>query len=237
MGSVRHKAHVVNKEQMAKPTNIAALLAAGQNPSESVVINDTEEQDLPAPPVPTVVPQATSLDQNAVTLLLQYLIAKEGRELAESQKQDERRKAIQKQRDRNAKDQDTKILLKQARCKHLKGGKKGPKTQNKDYAVYQHRFIDSTVYIRCRICGMRWYSTDTRDYLMRNGHKISNHTHIGWYEAVAMTDASTDTSSASEWLTNVNPQSAGSYRDAAGLEIQPRITDMDTGQPAEGVIL
>ncbi len=223
---------------MPKPTSIAAMLAAGQNPTEqAVAVNDTEEQVLPIPPVPAVIPQAPQLDQNAVTLLLQYLIAKEGRELAETQKQDERRKNIEKQRARNSKDQDTKVLLKQARCKHLKGGKRGPKTQNKDYAVYQHRFIDFSTYIRCRICGMRWYPNDTRDYLVRNGHKISNHTHIGWFEAVGMTDASTDTLSASEALPNVSPQAAGNYRDAAGLEIQPRVIDMDTGEPAEGVVL
>ncbi len=223
---------------MPKPTSIAAMLAAGQNPTEqAVAVNDTEEQVLPIPPVPAVIPQAPQLDQNAVTLLLQYLIAKEGRELAETQKQDERRKNIEKQRARNSKDQDTKVLLKQARCKHLKGGKRGPKTQNKDYAVYQHRFIDFSTYIRCRICGMRWYPNDTRDYLMRNGHKISNHTHIGWAEAVGMTDASTDTQSTSESLPNVSPQVAGNYRDAAGLEIQPRVIDMDTGEPAEGVVL
>ncbi len=223
---------------MPKPTSIAAMLAAGQNPTEqAVAVNDTEEQVLPIPPVPAVIPQAPQLDQNAVTLLLQYLIAKEGRELAETQKQDERRKNIEKQRARNSKDQDTKVLLKQARCKHLKGGKRGPKTQNKDYAVYQHRFIDFSTYIRCRICGVRWYPNDTRDYLVRNGHKISNHTHIGWFEAVGMTDASTDTLSASEALPNVSPQAAGNYRDAAGLEIQPRVIDMDTGEPAEGVVL
>lgn len=182
----------------------------------------------------------TAFDQNALGQLLKYLILKEGREAAASEQAEERRKTIQRQRDRNSKDQDSKILLKQARCKHLKGGKKGPKTQNKDYAVYQHRFIAFTTYIRCRICGMKWFPKDTAEYLVRednNGkeRKISNHTHKGWRDAVDMCDASTDTQSASESIPNAAPNATN--LDAAGLEFQNRFVDKETGEAIEGVVL
>ena len=184
------------------------------------------ETDAPIPATAPVAPQLTAgLDNNLLSQFVALLLAKEGREAAESQLKLDRMKAIQKQRDRNAKDQDSKLLLKQARCKHLKGGKRGPKTQNKDYAVYQHRFITFVEYIRCRICGMRWFPEDTADYLKRNGKKISNHTKIGWREAVAMTDASTDTASASEALPNISPTASANYRDAAGLPVTPRFVD------------
>lgn len=199
-------------------------------------------QHLPAPATQAALAgdaaAPAAFDQNALGQLLQYLILKEGREAATAQQNEERRKQIQKQRDRNAKDQDSKILLKQARCKHLKGGKRGPKTQNKDYAVYQHRFIAFTQYIRCRICGMRWYEKDTQDYLLRldkNGveRKISNHTHKGWREAVEMTDASTDTPSASESLPNIAPNATN--LDSAGLQFENRFRDTVTGEIIEGV--
>ena len=178
------------------------------------------------------------IDAGVLGQLLQYLILKEGREAQTAQLVQEREKARAIQRDRNAKDQDSKILLKQARCKHLKGGKKGPKTQNKDYAVYQHRFIAFTTYIRCRICGMKWFPKDTVEHLVREDkqgreRKISNHTKIGWREAVNMTDASTDTQSASESIPNVAPNATNV--DQYGAEFTSRFVDKETGETIEGV--
>ena len=194
--------------------------------SEGVIPETDTSASVSAQATPQQSGQLTAgLDNNLLSQFVALLLAKEGREAAESQAKLDRMKAIQKQRDRNAKDQDSKLLLRQARCKHLKGGKRGPKTQNKDYAVYQHRFITFVEYIRCRICGMRWFPEDTADYLKRNGRKIANHTRVGWREAVAMTDASTDTASASEALPNISPQAAGNYRDAAGLPVTPRFVD------------
>lgn len=186
------------------------------------------------------VPAPVAFDQNALGQLLQYLILKEGREAAAAQAQEERRRMIQKQRDRNAKDQDSKILLKQARCKHLKGGRKGPKTQNKDHAVYQFQFIDFSTYIRCRICGMKWFPKDTKDYLVRldksgRERKISNHTHKGWYEAMEMVDASTDTMATSERIPNVAPNATNI--DAAGLAVETRFVDQETKETLEGIVL
>jgi hypothetical protein len=178
------------------------------------------------------------VDPGVLGQLLQYLILKEGREAQTAQLAQEREKARSIQRDRNAKDSDSKALLKQARCKHLKGGKKGPKTQNKDYAVYQHRFIAFNTYIRCRICGMKWFPKDTAEYLVREDkqgreRKISNHTKIGWREAVNMTDASTDTQSASESIPNVAPNATNI--DQYGQEFTSRFVDKETGEVIEGV--
>jgi hypothetical protein len=178
------------------------------------------------------------VDPGVLGQLLQYLILKEGREAQAAQLVQEREKARSIQRDRNAKDSDSKALLKQARCKHLKGGKKGPKTQNKDYAVYQHRFIAFNTYIRCRICGMKWFPKDTADYLVREDkqgreRKISNHTKIGWRDAVNMTDASTDTQSASESIPNVAPNATNV--DQYGAEFTSRFVDKETGETIEGV--
>jgi len=201
-----------------KPKSVFDQLAEGTAPT-------TEATAVPVAPAPVAAP--TGVDSNVLAQLLNYLILKEGREAAAAEEQLVREKARQKQRDRNAKDQDAKSLVKQARCKHLKGGKKGPKTQNKDYAVYQHVFIAFTTYIRCRICGMKWFPQDTIDYLMRNGKKISNHTKIGWREAVAMTDASTDTMSKSEAIPNANPTGAAQFTDAFGNTTNNRVTDLE----------
>jgi hypothetical protein len=211
---------------------------------------DSSQQTSSQPVVPVVQPPMTQapapaaanpplqLGSDAVSQLLQYLIMKEGREAKAAQESEERRKSITAQRERNAKDQDSKRLLKQARCKHLKGGKRGPKGQHKDYAVYQHRFIAFNDCIRCRVCGMQWLREDTVDYLVRTDKrgkkvKIANHTHKGWREAMEMCDQSTDTMSASESLPNVAPNAT--YVDAAGLPVQGQIRDKDTGELIEGV--
>src|SRR5579859_7315935 len=188
-----------------KPKSVFDQLSEGAIPA----VDGVQE----APATQAVIagqPAPAAVDPGVLGQLLQYLILKEGREAQAAQHAQDRLNTIQKQRDRNSKDQDSKALLKQARCKHLKGGKRGPKTQNKDYAVYQHRFIAFTTYIRCRICGMKWYPLDTDEYLVRqdkNGRerKINNHTHKGWREAVDMCDASTDTQSASESIQNAAP--------------------------------
>ena len=192
----------------------------------------------PVPPPVAATASPLQLGSDAVSQLLQYLIMKEGREAKNAQEAEERRKSITAQRERNAKDQDSKRLLKQARCKHLKGGRRGPKGQHKDYAVYQHRFIAFNDCIRCRVCGMQWLREDTVDYLVRTDKrgkkvKIANHTHKGWREAMEMCDQSTDTMSASESLPNVAPNAT--YVDAAGLPVQGQVRDKDTGELIEGV--
>lgn len=150
----------------------------------------------PAPaPAPTAIP---GTDQSVLASLVQLLLLREGREVEKQEGERKQREARQRQHDANARDTDSKYLLKQARCKHLKGGRKGPKTANKDYAVYMHTYINAVSIVRCQLCGMRWHAEDTVDYLVRGKKKISNHTKIGWREAQAMLEQSTNTVTSSE---------------------------------------
>jgi hypothetical protein len=212
---------------MTKPKSVFDQLSEGITPGSEAGVQEVDASEAKEPAVQ--VPSLTAgLDNNLLAQFVALMIAKEGREAATAQRELDRQKAIQKQRDRNAKDQDSKVLLKQARCKHLKGGRRGPKTQNKDYAVYQHQFINFTEYIRCCICGMKWYPRDTVEYLLRNGHKVSNHTKIGWREAVGMCDASTNTLSTSERMPSIAaPETLAQNKDAAGLNVVPRFVDLE----------
>lgn len=222
---------------MTKPKSVFDTLAEGNTPAVEADETATSAEAPAAVAVPSVaaVANTAGLDNNLLAQFVGLLIAKEGREAAKAQADLDRVKQIQKRRDLNAKDQDAKILLKQARCKHLKGGKRGPKTQNKDYAVYQHQFINFVEYIRCTICGMKWFPRDTAEYLLRSGRKISNHTKIGWREAVAMVDASTNTLSTSERLPSAAaPETLLTNRDVSGAAVTPRFTDLE-GKPVDNV--
>lgn len=217
---------------MTKPESVFDQLGKGQAPGASAP-STPETRDAAAT-------LSNGLDNNLLGQLVSLMVLEQQERLklaANSQKREDARSA---QRDRNSKDQDSKILLKHAKCKHLKGGKRGPKTQNKDYAVYQHRFIAFVEYIRCAICGMKWFREDTVEYLVRAGHKISNHTKIGWREACAMMDGSTNTMSASEALPSAiagaGANNAQNYVDAAGLVVTPRIVDLE-GNAVSDVVL
>lgn len=212
---------------MTKPESVFDQLAAGKAPSANAT---------PASPTPDNKEAAEALtqglDNNLLGQLVKLMVLEQQERLTASKNIQAREDARSAQRNRNAKDQDSKLLLKQAKCKHLKGGKRGPKTQNKDYAVYQHRFINFVEYIRCAICGMKWFMQDTVEYLVRKGHKISNHTKIGWREAVGMMEGSTNTMSASEALPSAigGAAAAQAYTDAAGLKVSPRIVDLEGKQ-------
>jgi hypothetical protein len=210
---------------MTKPESVFDTLAKGQTP----VVTGKEA-------VEAAETLTAAVDNNLLAQLVQLMVLEQKQRLQASQQVEVREKARQAQRDRNAKDQDSKLLLKQAKCRHLKGGKKGPKTQNKAYAVYQHRFINFIQYIRCAICGMKWYPEDTIEYLLRKGHKISNHTKIGWRQACEMMEGSTNTMSASESIPSAigGANAAQSYTDGAGLPVTPRIVDLD-GNPVDSV--
>jgi hypothetical protein len=211
--------------EVKKPKSVAEMLAEGQNPSGETVFApvDTPKQAAEA--------LTNELDNVTLKQLVSLMVLEQKGRLKKANDDEMREKARSAQRERNSKDQDSKALLKQAKCKHRKGGKRGPKTQNVDYAVSQHRFITFVQYIRCLICGMRWYPEDTIEYLLRKGHKISNHTKIGWREACDMMNASTNTMSASESIpTAIGGAGANlvrGYTDAAGLPVVPRITDVD----------
>ena len=99
------------------------------------------------------------------------------------------------------------VLDKQRRCNHLKGSN-DPKLRMKsggdDYMVYLHTFIDGSQQIKCNKCSMKWRPNDTREFLVRNGKKIFNHTlgsngfPIGWEDALRMCALSSNKPSSSE---------------------------------------
>src|SRR6266478_5727584 len=190
---------------MTKPESVFETLAAGKTPGSATAAPSTPDNKEAAETL------TQGLDNNLLGQLVRLMVLEQQERLKIAQNVQIRENARTAQRDRNAKDQDSKLLLKQARCKHLKGGKKGPKTQNKDYAVYQHRFITFV------------------EYLVRKGRKISNHTKIGWREANGMMEGSTNTMSASEALPSAmgGAAAAQAYTDSAGLRVSPRIVDLD----------
>lgn len=209
-----------------KPKSVFDQLDEGNVPE--VVGSGLAQASAPQPAAPAV---------GDLSQLLQILLAKEAREAAKEQRLLAADEARRKQRDRNSREMDSKILLKQARCKHLKGGKKGPKTQQKDYAVAPHTFPNAETVIRCHICGMRWRVNDTAEWLLRNGKKISNHTKIGWREAVQMCDQSTNTASMSEIPGQVVTGRLGNNQtDAAGIPFEAQIRDSE-GNVAQNVEL
>jgi hypothetical protein len=168
------------------------------------------------------------------------LLKKEEREARAEQAIIDRNTARQVQRDKNTREIDAKFLLKQAKCRHLKGGKSRGKTQKIDYAVYQFTFSDADMYVRCQVCGMKWRKNDTVQYLSRvdkkgNEHKVANHTKIGWIEALQMADQSSNTASTSEIPQQAfsslahggTLDSVGTRMGTDGVPFTPRIVDSE----------
>jgi hypothetical protein len=141
---------------------------------------------------------ALGMKQEQVDLLLRILLAKEAKAASEENDKAEAEKQKHIQRLKNAAGRFKKLLIKQARCTHLKGGKHRRNTQAKDYAVYYHTYINSVPAIRCFVCRMTWYLKDTKEFLFRNDKKVPNHTKLGWNEAREMLGTSTNTPSCSE---------------------------------------
>jgi hypothetical protein len=101
------------------------------------------------------------------------------------------------------------VMVAQTKCSHLKGNwKSAPRLiadQKIDFNVSYHNFIDGHAQIRCMSCGMRWKSSDTPEFLVRDGKKVPNHTRIGWNEggptgrgAIGLVQQSTNKMSSSE---------------------------------------
>lgn len=193
-----------------------------------------------ATPASAVPATAVPIGGKTLEELVAIMLRKEAREAAEEENRLLTQQTKKAQRNRNARDKDSKILLKQARCKHLKGGKAGPKNQQIDYAVAPHVFINSTVYIKCLVCGARWYPEDTVEYLLRKGHKIANHTHKGWTEAIQMTQQSSNTQTKSERVgftaTQTDIDSAAKYLGGNAVPTDIKVVDLE-GNPVEGVEL
>lgn len=226
-----------------KPENIADLLAKGINPATGKPVNAPAEPvavDTPANLTAGVLANLGAQPSgDPVNQLLQLLFLREARELATLQKAENDKIQRDKKRAANNKENDSKILLRQARCRHLKGATSTAKNPTIDYAVAQHTFINADTYIRCQICGVRWKPEDTAEFLVRNGRKISNHTKIGWREACNMTAQSTNTSTMSEipFASLYKAQAEGKYvshADVYGQAVSPKIVD-EHGNEVESV--
>jgi hypothetical protein len=167
---------------------------------------------------------------DVLTQLLGLMMLKEGREQAKLEQENAALEQRNKKRAENNKEHDSKILLRQARCRHLKGATSTAKNPTIDYAVGQHTFVNADTYIRCFICGARWRPQDTVEFLVRNGRNISNHTKIGWREAVNMAQQSTNTRTMSEipFASLYKAQAEGKYvatADAYGQQTSLKIVD------------
>lgn len=138
--------------------------------------------------------------------LLQIMLRREARQAAEEEAKQQSAAAKQKQRQLNAESNFEDDKSKQAKCTHLKGGRNRIRTQAKDYAVYLHRFVDNEQVIRCQLCGAKWKSKDTTEYLMRYGKQVPNHTGIGWREALTMVAESSNKPSSSEIPLSATPR-------------------------------
>jgi hypothetical protein len=164
----------------------------------------TELQKSAAPPVIAKVAPAAS-ESTKLDLLLQLLLSREARTAEAEQNAETARKARNAQRELSARTHVEKQLVKQARCRHMKGGKKGPRSGVVDYAVYLHTYINGESIIKCFLCQMKWKAKDTVENLVRGGRQIANHTKIGWAQAVGFLSQSTNTASSSEVPMEAKP--------------------------------
>lgn len=160
---------------------------------EDAFVGNTVKQSNTAPTVTPAAPVSTELQT-----LIQLMAQREARQIAKEVAEEKAREVRDAQREKNSKNHVQSDLLRQARCTHLKGGRKGPRSQVRDFAVYMHTYINTEAVIRCFICKMSWKTKDTVEFLYRHGKKIANHTKIGWAEAVKMLEQSTNSPSSSE---------------------------------------
>lgn len=49
-----------------------------------------------------------------------------------------------------------------------------------------HIFPDNTVRIKCEKCGMKWYKTDTAEFIVRDGQKQENPTGLSFHDALQL---------------------------------------------------
>lgn len=180
----------------------------------------------PVAPAAPIVPSAPSAAlNNEVMEILRILAGNEARKAAQETILANQEKARDIQRQRNSKEKSQDRLIKQARCKHLKGTGKGPKSPQIDYNVYHHTFISKDQWIKCNNCNMKWFPQDTPEFLYRPGRvkPIPNHTKQGWHDALNMMANSTNKPSSSEIPSSqvaMSPTGPGGLTEEAGYEAQ-----------------
>lgn len=141
---------------------------------------------------------STSAAPTTLEQLLMVIMAREARLAKKEEEEESRRSAKKEQYLRNATDDTGAIQEKQKNCKHLKGGKNRKATQNEDYLLSIHTFIDGVTRIKCLLCGMKWFPLDTDEFLVRGGKLVPNHTGLGWKEVFRFVGKSTNTPTTSE---------------------------------------
>jgi hypothetical protein len=226
------------QQKSNKPKSVIDEIDAGTI-GVQVTGSGADHQSTPAVGISAAFVEPNILGEpSALNDLVKLLLLKEGREARKEQLDLDRQVARQSQRDRNAREIDSKVLLKQARCRHLKGGKNRSKVQKIDYAVYPFTFSDADTYVRCQICGMKWRKNDTKEFLSRADkkgkiHKIANHTKIGWHEAMEMVEMSSNTAGSSEIPGRVLSgelganASVGTQIGRDGIPYTPRVVDLE----------
>jgi hypothetical protein len=140
--------------------------------------------------------------------LEKYLEVVMSREAREAQAEQEKLRVIAVRtanRNKNSAHTEHEAREKQRRCRHTKGGRLQKAGVN-DFNMAMHEFTDGTKRIRCQSCGMKWFVRDTKEFIHRDGKKYRNHTNIGWHEAWQMLQSSTNTTTKSEMVVNVNPR-------------------------------
>lgn len=164
----------------------------------------TSHESTQTPAAQPVVPTVAA-PESEFQLLAKILLQREARAALKEQQEEEARLSKEKKREQNAQSvyQDAQHF--QAICRHLKGGKLRRPTQAKDFAVYIHTYINAERVIKCQLCGAKWKIRDTKEYLVRYGKKIPNHTNIGWQEAVEMLGQTSNMPSSSEIPMNATP--------------------------------
>lgn len=163
-------------------------------------------QQTAVPATSPAAPLAPITGNVALDTLIQIMLKREARIANQEEAAEQSRLNKARQRKVNAESHYDDDKDKQARCKHLKGGKNRLRTQVKDYAVYLHRFINNEQVIRCQLCGAKWKIRDTVEFLYRYGKRIENWTGIGWAEALAMVSESSNKPSSSEIPMSASPK-------------------------------
>jgi hypothetical protein len=129
--------------------------------------------------------EVESTPNNTMERMLELQLKREEREAKEQARADAERAEIASARqakidNRVKKDRDAlaKKFRVQVNCTHEKGKAGIPRTDGaKFYNIYAHRFPGGQICIACRNqCGMRWWQGDTREWLIRDGKRVKNHT-------------------------------------------------------------
>jgi hypothetical protein len=179
---------------VSQPTPASVAPVASVAKVEASVVATPDPRTRPAVPDQTML-LITLLEKLSKSIEKQTEIAERGgRADAEAEMRINTKRAAYAQ---NRGDEVDAVKQKQAACLHLKGGDLRWKMM-RDPAVYFHRFVDNTVYIKCILCKMKWYPVDTADTIFRGGQARPNHTHIGWIEAARLVSESTNKPSRSE---------------------------------------